>query len=141
MMAAFAAGATIEQRYPGASQEDARRAAGPQLSAFAAASWAVVSETWVPATAAAGTLSSIPAASAGKGGTLVVVFRADRDADLPPRLSLRLDDPEPRSTLTPFAIRVVVALIVAAVLIVAFAYVVGTATPSVVLPSVIGLAP
>ena len=85
-MPAFAAGATIEQRYLGASREDARRTAGPQLAAFEAAGWAIASEAWASATVAAmapGVTSPLPGA---RGGTLVVTFRAERDADLPARL-------------------------------------------------------
>ena len=120
-MPAFAAGATIEQRYMGASREDARRTAGPQLAAFEAAGWAIASEAWASSTIAAmvpGATSSLPVAG---GGTLVVTFRAERDADLPSRLSARLEDADAGSPLSAFTIRVIVILVVAAILVVAFA--------------------
>jgi hypothetical protein len=123
-MPAFAAGATIEQRYPGWSMEDARRAAGPQISAFAGEGWTIAGEAWRSATMSAVPAGSSPAVPAVGGGFLVVTFRAERDADLPMRLSTRLVEPEGPRMLSPFAIRIVVALVVAVLLLVLFAYLV-----------------
>ena len=82
-MAAFPAGTTIEQRYPGASEVDARGLAARQLAAFVAAGWIVTRETWAPASVAEPPTGAPPRLGGSNAGTLVVTLRAERDADLP----------------------------------------------------------
>lgn len=87
-MGAYAAGATVERRYPGHSQESARAAADPQIQAFVAAGWKIAGERWVDDAAAGAPIGDAIATGAvsylaGSGGSLVVTYVATTEADLP----------------------------------------------------------
>jgi hypothetical protein len=138
-MAAFAAGAMIEQRYPGASEVDARGLAAPQLAAFAAAGWTVLRDAWRPASVADAPAGAPPPVAVSGAGTLVVTLRAERDADLPLRLAVGLDAPERRSPPSPYVIRVVVLLVAGVLLIVLFAYLANQAGAPLPPPAVVSL--
>jgi len=138
-MAAFPAGTTIEQRYPGASEVDARGLAARQLAAFVAAGWIVTRETWAPASVAEPPTGAPPRLGGSNAGTLVVTLRAERDADLPVRLAVGLDAPERRSAPSPFAIRVILLLLAGAVLIVLFAHLANQAGAGLPTPGVVNL--
>ena len=105
----FAVGSTVEQRYPGASQELARASARDRGEAFRLAGWEVREERWVP--------DSVAAAFDGQGaasasGALVVVFVATRETTLPLTLMAQAPAPDPGLRLTGYLVRLVVGIIV-----------------------------
>ena len=88
-MPTYAAGATVERRYPGPDAETARRAAEPQIAAFVGAGFSVSGERWEDDLASGGTpigdaLTAGPISQiAGQGGALVATYVANVPTDLP----------------------------------------------------------
>ncbi len=87
-MGAYAAGATVERRYPGPSQDSAREAAEPQVQAFAAAGWKIAGERWEDDAASGAPIGDAIATGAvsylaGSGGSLVITYVAGVEAELP----------------------------------------------------------
>jgi hypothetical protein len=130
-MPTYAAGATIERRYPGPSGDAARSEADPQIGAFLAAGWMISGERWeadqergapIGDAIATGSLSYL----AGAGGNLVVTFVAARDTDLPAIMpAYTMTDPR-ADRLESFAVaKVVGGVIVFVIFLVIFLGVVG----------------
>jgi hypothetical protein len=99
-MATYAAGATVERRYPGPNAEAARAEAEGQIRAFVNSGFSIQSERWEEDQAsggapigdaiASGTLSQL----VGGGGSLVIVYVANAPADLPSDIpAYTLEDP------------------------------------------------
>lgn len=99
-MATYAAGATVERRYPGPSAEAARSEAEGQIRAFVNSGFSIQSERWEEDLASGGAPIGDAIASgalsqlAGRGGSLVIVYVANAPADLPTDLPVyALEDP------------------------------------------------
>ena len=88
-MPTYAAGATVERRYPGPDAETARSAAELQIGAFAGAGFSISSERWEEDLLSGGApigdaISSGPISQiAGHGGSLVITYVANAPTDLP----------------------------------------------------------
>ncbi len=88
-MPTYAAGATVERRYPGPDAERARAAAGPQIEAFVRAGFSISSERWEEDLASGGAPIGDALASgsisqlAGHGGALMITYVANAASDLP----------------------------------------------------------
>ena len=108
----FAVGSTVEQRYPGSTKEAARLAAVQRIAAFEAAGWAIADERWEPASTT-GVMDPVALPKhAAQGGTLVITFAAKQPADIPLTLSHQPMEPEERSPLVGYLIRLVAILVV-----------------------------
>lgn len=111
-MSTHPAGATVEQRYPGPSHDEARRLAGPQVRAFQAAGWTIADEAWMPATA-------IP----GAGGMMVVTYLAARDTEVPGlQADPRTAEPRVSSRPTTVTIRIAIILVIVVIVMILFAW-------------------
>ena len=88
-MPTYAAGATVERRYPGPDAETARAAAESQIGAFVGAGFSISSERWEEDLMSGGApigdaISSGPISQiAGQGGALVITYVANAPTDLP----------------------------------------------------------
>ena len=88
-MPTYAAGATVERRYPGPDAETARSAAELQIGAFVGAGFSISSERWEEDLMSGGApigdaISSGPISQiAGQGGALVITYVANAPTDLP----------------------------------------------------------
>ncbi len=149
-MSTFAAGATLEQRYPGESEEAARAAARPRVAAFEAAGWTVASEEWVVAALPSTQADPLPPGAgryaAARGGALVVTFLAARDAEVPPALGGMPAGEAPRGGPSRYTLRIVIALVVIAAVMVLFVLLVSTPTGAALpglsaLPHLLGAGP
>jgi hypothetical protein len=99
-MATYAAGATVERRYPGPDAETARAAAEPQIGAFVSSGFSIASERWEEDLASGGAPIGDAIASgsisqlAGRGGALVITYVANVATDLPATVpAYTLQDP------------------------------------------------
>lgn len=124
-MGAYAAGATVERRYPGPSQERAREAAERQVQAFVAAGWKIAGERWVDDAAAGAPIGDAIATGAvsylaGSGGSLVITYVAVADADLPAALPAYTERDPRASALEGIATAKVVIGIIAVVVFLLF---------------------
>lgn len=105
---AYAAGATVERRYPGRSQEQARADADAQVQAFLAAGWKIASERWTEDASQGAPIGDAIATGAvsylaGSGGSLVITYVAVGDADLPADLPVYQGSDPRRENLQTFA--------------------------------------
>jgi hypothetical protein len=88
-MPMYAAGATVERRYPGPDAETARQAAEPQIGAFVGSGFSIGSERWEEDSASGGAPIGDAISSgafsqiAGHGGSLVITYVANVATDLP----------------------------------------------------------
>jgi hypothetical protein len=88
-MPTYAAGATVERRYPGPDAETARSAAEPQIAAFVNAGFSISSERWEEDLASGGAPIGDALASGamsqlvGRGGALLITYVAGVPTDLP----------------------------------------------------------
>lgn len=88
-MPTYAAGATVERRYPGPDAETARTAAEPQIAAFVNSGFSIGSERWEEDLASGGApigdaiSSGAISQIAGHGGSLVITYVANVATDLP----------------------------------------------------------
>ena len=99
-MPTYAAGATIERRYPGPDAETARQAAEPQIGAFVGAGFSISSERWEEDLASGGApigdaiSSGAISQIAGHGGSLIITYVANMATDLPQEVpAYTLQDP------------------------------------------------
>jgi hypothetical protein len=132
-MATYAAGATVERRYPGPDADTARAAAGPQIAAFLNAAFMIVSERWVDDAAAAGgapigdAIASGPLTYlAGHGGALVITYQATIPTDLPaavPAYTLR--DPRAETLHTWSQVQIVIFAVFVVVFVIVFLSILG----------------
>jgi hypothetical protein len=130
-MPTYAAGATVERRYPGPDADAARRAAEPQIQAFLAAGWMIGSERWdgdrqqgapIGDAIATGTIGYL----AGAGGELVVGYVAARATDLPGALpAYTLTNPRAENLRSYATVQVVIAVIVGVIFLAIFASIAG----------------
>lgn len=125
-MSTYAAGATVERRYPGATQDGARFGAEAQVQAFLAASWMISSERWVDDTAGGAPIGDAVATGSlsylvGSGGNLVITYVAARDTELPPMLpAYSGTDPRADNLQTLATFKVVAGIAAAVVFLLAF---------------------
>jgi hypothetical protein len=139
-MATYELGATVERRYPGPNVDAARAAAQPQIDAFLTSGFTIAHEGWVddmaPGTpigdaVAAGSLSYL----AGQGGSLSIVYRATRPAELPADLpAYTLTDPRQDTLRTWSGLQVVVGVAFVIVFLIVFVAVLSQMTSSTVMP-------
>lgn len=114
----FPAGSTVEQRYPGATEELARSGARARIAAFEALGWSVREQRWLPdAVAAAGPGAPAAAPGATASGTLSVVFEAGRDTEIPGALSAGPSGPPERRGPSAFTLRVIAGFVVFGILL------------------------
>jgi hypothetical protein len=99
-MPTYAAGATVERRYPGPDTETARKAAEPQIAAFVNSGFSISSERWDEDLASGGAPIGDAISSgafsqiAGRGGSLVITYVANAPTDLPQEVpAYTLQDP------------------------------------------------
>lgn len=130
-MPTYAAGATVERRYPGPSADTARAAAGPQIAAFLSAGFMVSGERWEDDAARGAPIGDAIATGAisylaGSGGTLVLTFSATRDTDLPADLpAYRLEDPRAGTLRTWSEVQIGLAVVFGVVFLFVFLSVLG----------------
>jgi hypothetical protein len=130
-MSTYAAGATVERRYPGPSQGVARTAAEPQVQAFLAAGWMISAERWIDDTASGAPIGDAIATGAisylaGSGGNLAITFVAARDTDLPTVLPAYTEtDPRADTLESIAAVRVAFGVIALIVILIIFATMAG----------------
>ncbi len=116
-MGAYAAGATVERRYPGPSQETARAAAEPQVQAFVAAGWKIGGERWVDDAGSGAPIGDAIATGAvsylaGSGGNLVITYVAVGEADLPVAMPVYTEQDPRAAALEGFAtLKVIVGVV------------------------------
>jgi hypothetical protein len=129
-MPTYAAGATVERRYPGPDAETARAAAEPQINAFVGADLSIGSEHWEEDQASGGVpigdaISSGPLSQiAGRGGALVITYVANAPADLPQEIpAYTLQDPRRTRIQTWSQLQVLVVGIFFLVFVIAFLFV------------------
>ena len=117
-MPTYAAGATVERRYPGPDAETARTAAEPQIEAFVNSGFSISSERWEEDLASGGApigdaiSSGVISQIAGQGGRLVITYVANAPTDLPADLpAYTLEDPRRANMETWSMLQVVVGVI------------------------------
>jgi hypothetical protein len=125
-MPTYAAGATVERRYPGPDADAARRAAEPQVQSFLGSGWMIRGERWeadsdhgapIGDAIATGTISYL----AGSGGELVITYVAATDTEVPASLpSYTLTDPRKENLQTIATARVVVGVIGVVIFVIFF---------------------
>lgn len=125
-MGAYAAGATVERRYPGRSQDEARAAADAQVQAFLRSGWKIAGERWLDDVSGGAPIGDAIATGAvsylaGSGGSLVITYVADGDADLPSDLPVYAGADPRRSNLQAYAGLQVAFGVIAIVVFVIFA--------------------
>jgi hypothetical protein len=130
----FDVGATIEQRYPGSSQEAARLAAAARIAAFEAAGWSIAGERWEGASTSDRDPLSLPKYAA-EGGALIITFTAIRRADVPPLLSHTPLEPEPASPVSGYVIRLIAILVVFAVALAVILVIAGPVITAITAPT------
>jgi hypothetical protein len=113
----FAPGATIEQRYPGATPDLARASARDRIESFKALGWDVREERWVSEGIAVSSLYAGSSSSAVAPGWLVVVFVAVREASVPSSLVSRSVEAEPDARWSSYVVRLVVGLVIFAIVV------------------------
>ncbi len=114
----FPAGSTVEQRFPGATEELARSGARARIASFEALGWDVREQRWLP-DAVAGAGQGVPAGApdATASGTLAVVFEERRDTETPGALSAGPSGPPERRGPSAFTLRVIAGFVVFGVLL------------------------
>jgi hypothetical protein len=125
-MPTYAAGATVERRYPGPDADAARREAEPQVQAFLAAGWLIGGERWdadrqqgapIGDAIATGSVGYL----AGEGGELVITYVAPEPADLPATMpTYTLTNPREERLQSYATIQVVVGVVAIVVFLVIF---------------------
>lgn len=126
-MATYAAGATVERRYPGPDADTVRAAAEPQIAAFLGAGFTIASERWDEDAAAAGAPIGDAIASgpltylSGHGGALVITYLASVPTDLPAALPVYvLQDPRAEALQTWSELRVAGSVIFGIIFVIVF---------------------
>jgi hypothetical protein len=129
-MATYAAGATVERRYPGPDADAARAAAGPQIAAFIEAGFTILSERWIDDSAgnaapigdaiASGPLTYLTA----KGGSLSITYEASRPTDLPAAMpAYTMQDPRAADLATWSQLRVAGSVVAGIIFVLFFLFV------------------
>jgi poly(3-hydroxybutyrate) depolymerase len=131
-MPTYAAGATVERRYPGPDAETARKAAEPQIGAFVGAGFSIGSERWEEDLASGGApigdaiSSGAISQIAGHGGNLVITYVANAPTDLPQDVpAYTLKDPRRANMEAWSQLQVVVGAIFIVVFLAVFLMIVG----------------
>jgi hypothetical protein len=131
-MPTYAAGATVERRYPGPNAEAARSAAEPQIAAFVGASFSIASERWEEDLASGGAPIGDAIASGamsqlvGRGGALVITYVANVPTDLPQTVPVySMEDPRRANLQTWSQVQIAIGAIFAVVFIIFFIVILG----------------
>jgi hypothetical protein len=131
-MATYAAGATVERRYPGPDAETARNAAEPQIDAFVSSGFSIASERWESDLASGGApigdaISSGPFSQvAGSGGSLVITYVANVPTDLPAEVpAYTLQDPRQANMQAWSQLQLVLGAIFAVIFLIVFLSILG----------------
>ncbi len=132
-MPTYAAGATVERRYPGPDADQARQAASPQIDAFVRSGFSIQAERWEEDLAsggapigdaiASGSLSQL----AGRGGSLVITYVANVATDLPVDVpAYTLTDPRRQTLQTWSQLQLVVGIVFLVIFLIMFLTVAST---------------
>ena len=131
-MATYAAGATVERRYPGPNADTARAAAEPQITAFLSAGFTIASERWLEDSASGGAPIGDAIAEgpvtylAGHGGALVITFQATMPTDLPAAIpAYSLQDPRAASLQTWSQLQLGFGIVFAIIFVIVFLVILG----------------